>query len=159
MKKKILYFILVFSLAMNASILGAMGYQYYRNNLSKSSVPCPLSPTHEHLYHELGLSASQLTRMEPLAMKFHGRLGELRTAMEGMNGRLLTLLCQKDVDPGQVEGLRKEMAATQDEIQKEVIAHILETKKILEPGQQERFFSLMRQSMAFEFTDGKKGEK
>ena len=40
------------------------------------------------------------------------------------------------------------MAGIQDEIQKEVIAHILETKKILDPKQQNQFFALMRQSMA-----------
>jgi hypothetical protein len=40
------------------------------------------------------------------------------------------------------------MAGIQDGIQKEVIAHILETKKILDSKQQERFFALMRQSMA-----------
>jgi hypothetical protein len=47
-----------------------------------------------------------------------------------------------------VEGLRKEMADIQDEIQKEVIAHIIESKKIFDPKQQERFLTLMRQSMA-----------
>lgn len=39
------------------------------------------------------------------------------------------------------------MAGIQDEIQKEVIAHIIESKKILDPQQQQRFFGLMRQSM------------
>jgi hypothetical protein len=39
------------------------------------------------------------------------------------------------------------MAGIQDEIQKEVIVHILESKKILDPKQQQRFFDLMRQSM------------
>ena len=39
------------------------------------------------------------------------------------------------------------MAGIQDEIQNEVIVHIAETKKILDPKQQERLFDLMRQSM------------
>jgi hypothetical protein len=39
------------------------------------------------------------------------------------------------------------MAGIQDEIQREVIAHITELKKILDPDQQKRFFDLMRQSM------------
>lgn len=70
--------------------------------------------------------------------------------MKGKNTRLVELLGQKDVGPVQVEGLRKEMADIQDEIQKEVIAHILESKKIFDPKQQERFLALMRQSMAEE---------
>jgi Spy/CpxP family protein refolding chaperone len=86
--------------------------------------------------------------MEPLAKKFHERLAELRKAMKGKNTRLVELLGQKDVDPGQIEGLREEMADIQDEIQREVIAHIIESKKIFNPKQQERFLALMRQSMA-----------
>lgn len=68
-------------------------------------------------------------------------------SMEEKKG-LLTDLLQKDDDPVRIEELRKEMAAIQDEIQKEVIVHIIETKKILDPGQQQKFFDLMRQSMS-----------
>ncbi len=148
MKGKGLFFVLILSLAMNASILGGMGYNYYRDASLAKEAPCPLSPSHQHLYQELGLSHSQLAQMEPLAQKFHGRLAELESAMKGKNERLVKLLGQKDVDPGQVEVLRKEIAGVQDEIQKEVIAHILETKKILDPKQQNQFFALMSKSTA-----------
>ena len=150
MNKKGLMVVLVLSLAMNASILGTMGYRYYWSSWWARSAPCPLSPTQQHLYHDLGLSPQQLTNMEPLAQKFHERLAELGTAIKEKNSRLVELLGRKDVDPGQVEVLRKEMGGIQDEIQKEIIAHILESKKILDSKQQERFFDLMRQSMAGE---------
>jgi Spy/CpxP family protein refolding chaperone len=67
--------------------------------------------------------------------------------MEQKREALVTLL-QKNRDPVQIENLRREMAGIQDEIQKEVITHITELKKILDPDQQQRFFDLMRQSMA-----------
>ena len=148
MKGKSLLFILVLSLAINASVLGTMGYHYYRDASLAKDAPCPLSPAHQHLYQQLGLSTPQLAQMEPLAQKFHERLGQLETAMKGKNERLVELLGQKEVDPVQVEGLRKEIAGIQDEIQKEVIAHILETKRILDAKQQKQFFVLMSQSMA-----------
>jgi Spy/CpxP family protein refolding chaperone len=85
--------------------------------------------------------------MDPLAQKFHGRLAELGAIMEEKKGVLIDLL-QKDSDPMSIENLRKEMAGIQDDIQKEVITHIMESKKILDPNQQQRFFDLMRQSMA-----------
>jgi Spy/CpxP family protein refolding chaperone len=150
MNKKGLMVALVLSLAINVSILGTAGYHYYRNSLWTQSAPCPLSPTHQHLYQELGLSTIQLSQMEPLAQKFHERLAELRKAMKGKNTHLVELLGQKDIDSVQVEGLRKEIAGIQDEIQKEVIAHIIESKRIFDPEQQERFLALMRQSMAEE---------
>ena len=148
MKGKSLLFVLVLSLAINASILGTMGYHYYRDVSLAKDAPCPLSPAHQHLYQQLGLSTPQLAQMEPVAQKFHERLGELEAAMKGENERLVELLGQREVDPGQVEGLRREIAGIQDEIQKEVIAHILETKRILDQKQQKQFFALMSQSMA-----------
>ena len=148
MKRKSLLFVLVLSLAINASILGTMGYHYYRDASLAKDAPCPLSPAHQHLYQQLALSTPQLAQMEPVAQKFHERLGELETAMKGGNERLVELLGQKVVDLVQVEGMRKEIAGIQDEIQKEVIAHILESKKILDAKQQKQFFALMSQSMA-----------
>jgi len=148
MKGKVSVFILFLSLTLNASVLGTLGFRYYREASLAKEAPCLLSPSHQHLYQHLGLSAPQLAQMEPLAQKFHERLGKLEMGMKGKNERLVNLLSQKEVDPIQVEGLRKEIAGIQDEIQKEVIAHILESKKILDAKQQNQFFALMSQGMA-----------
>jgi protein CpxP len=146
MKSKWLTVVLVLSLAINAGVLVSMGYHYYVNASTPSSAPCPMSPGDSHLYQSLGLSNLQLSKMEPLAQKFHGRLAELGAAMEEKKEALVTLL-QKNSDPVKIENLRKEMAGIQDEIQKEVIVHIMESKKILDPQQQQRFFDLIRQNM------------
>jgi hypothetical protein len=146
MRSKWLSIILFLSLAINAGVLATTGYHHYRNSSLKPSAPCPVSPGDAHLYQSIGLSTLQLSKMEPLAREFHGRLGELGAAMEKKKETLIDLL-QKDSDPMSIENLRKEMAGIQDEIQKEVIVHIIESKKILDPKQQERFFDLMRQSM------------
>jgi Spy/CpxP family protein refolding chaperone len=146
MRSKWLILILILSLAINAGVLVSMGYHYYVNASTPSSAPCPMSPGDSHLYQSLGLSGVQLSKMEPLAQKFHARLAELGARMEEKK-EILTNLLQKDSDPANIENLRKEMAAIQDEIQKEVITHIMESKRILDPNQQQRFFDLMRQSM------------
>ena len=146
MRSKWLTVVLVLSLAVNAGVLATMGYHYYHNASLTSSAPCPLSPGDSHLYQSLGLSNLQLSKMDPLAQKFHGRLAELGAIMEEKKMVLIDLL-RKDGDPKEIENLRKEMAAIQDEIQKEVITHIMESKKILDAKQQERFFDLMHQSV------------
>jgi Spy/CpxP family protein refolding chaperone len=138
--------VLVLSLAINAAVLGTIGYHYYVNASIPSSRPCPISPGDGHLYQSLGLSKAQLAKIEPIAQKFHARLAELGTAMEGKRELLVDLLA-KDGDPASIGNLQREMAGIQDEIQKEVILHITELKKILNPDQQQRFFDLMRQSM------------
>ena len=146
MKSKWLTVVLVLSLGINAGVFVSMGYHYYLNASTSSTAPCPMSPGDSHLYQSLGLSNLQLSKMEPLAQKFHGRLAELGAVMGEKKETFITLL-QENGDPVKTENLRKEMAGIQDEIQKEVIAHITELKKILDPGQQKRFFDLMRQSM------------
>jgi Spy/CpxP family protein refolding chaperone len=147
MKSKWLVFVLVLSLAVNAAVLATTGYHYYLTASAKTAAPCPLSPGDNHVYQSLGLSAAQLSKMEPLAKKFHSRLAELGAAMEGKRELLVDLLA-KDGDAASIENLRREMAGIQDEIQREVISHIIATKKILDPKQQQRFFDLMKQSMA-----------
>jgi len=147
MKAKVVISILVLSLAINGAVLATMGYHYYRNNYLNPSAPCPVSTGDHHLYQEMGLSSQQLARMEPLARKFHSRLEKLGASMEGKKESLVDLLGQKDIDPAKIEDLRREMAGIQDEIQKEVIEHILETRKVLDVGQQQQFFNLMRQSI------------
>ena len=146
MRSKWLIFVLVLSIAINAAVLATMGYHYYLSPSTKTLAPCPMSPGDNHLYQSLGLSNLQLSKMEPLAQKFHERLAELGALMEGEKELLVDLL-QKDSDPVNIENLRKEMAAIQDDIQKEVITHIMESKKILDSKQQQRFFDLMRESM------------
>ena len=146
MKSRWLTVVLVLSLAINAGVFVSMGYHYYVNASTSSTAPCPMSPGDSHLYQSLGLSKIQLSKMEPLAQKFHARLAELEALMETKKKILVTLL-QEDSDPVSIENLRKEMAGIQDEIQKEVITHIKELKKILGADQQQRFFDLMRQNM------------
>ena len=146
MRSKWLVFSLALSLAINAAVLATIGYHYYRNTCLVQSVPCPMSPGDSHLYQSLDLSKDQLSKMEPLAQKFHIRLAELGSTMEGKRELMVDLL-SKGGDSPEVETLRKEMASIQGEIQKEVIAHIGEIKRILDPSQQQRFFTLMRQTM------------
>jgi len=138
MNKKGLMVALVLSLAINISIL-----EHPATIITGIPGGCdpPLAPYPQLMNtftRNLASPRFKLSQMEPLAKKFHERLTELRKGMKGKNTRLVELLSQKEIDQVQVQGLRKEMADIQDEIQKEVIAHIIESKKIFDPKQQER---------------------
>jgi hypothetical protein len=146
MKAKWLTAVLILSLAINAGMLGTMGYHYYRYDSASPSAPCFVAPGDGYLYQSLGLSQSQLEKMEPLARKFHSRLAELGAVMQEKKGMLVDFL-QKDDNPTLIENLQKEMADIQGEIQKEIIVHIRETKKLFDTQQQKHFFDLMRKSM------------
>src|SRR4030066_940255 len=114
MRSKWLTIVLFSSLAINAGVLAAMGYHYHRNASLTSSAPCPVAPGDTHLYQSLGLSKLQLSKMEPLAQKFHSRLAELGAAMEIKKDLLVNLLA-KDGDPANIENLRRETGGIQGE--------------------------------------------
>ena len=139
--------ILIFSLAINAAVLGVCGYHYYRYTCAAASIYCPLSSGDQHLYQRLGLSDSQLEKMAPLARTFHEKLDKLSLETERKRELLVNLLSREAVDSGKIESLRKDMSGIQDQIQREVITHLLDVCKILNPEQKELFFALLRRSM------------
>ena len=146
MSRKFLIAILTLSLAVNLSGLVTIGYHYYRNTCLTPSAPCPLSPEDNHLYQSLGLSPGQLETMASLSQSFHGRLGELEALIAAKRNLLIDALGEEKIDLPRTETIRKEIAGYQDEIQKEVITHIAESKKIMTPDQQKRFIELLRAS-------------
>jgi hypothetical protein len=147
MKGKLLVVILTLSLVVNASAVATIGYHYWRNTCLTPSAPCPLNPEDHHPYQDLGLSSEQLAKMALLAQAFHGRLDELEAAVETKRNLLIDCLGEKEIDLPLTETIRKEIAGYQDEVQKEVIAHIAESKKIMTPDQQKRFIELLRASL------------
>ncbi len=146
MKGKLLIVVLTLSLAVNASAVATIGYHYWRNFCLTPSAPCPLTQEERHPYQELGLSPEQLAKMTTLAGSFHGRLNELQAAVEARRNLLIDCLGANEIDLPRTEALRKEIAGYQDEVQKEVINHIAESKKIMTPDQQKRFIELLRTS-------------
>src|SRR4030043_2108108 len=104
MRSKWLILILILSLAINLAVLATVGYHYYRNASNRPSAPCPMSPGDSHLYQSLGLSNLQLSKMEPLAQKFHERLAELGACVEG-GKELFVDLFQKNSAPVNIENL------------------------------------------------------
>jgi len=146
MKRQTLTVILILSLAVNVATLATVGYHYWRNTCLTPAAPCPLNPSDGHLYESLGLSSEQTARMAKLAQSFHRRLGELDSAVGAKRNLLIDLLGEESPDPARTETIRKEIAGLQDEIQKAVILHIAEAKKVMNADQQRRFIELLRLS-------------
>jgi hypothetical protein len=136
--------LLIFSLVLNAAVIGAVGYNHFTQPVPGFAQPCAIGDG--HLYQRLGLTDSQLQQIQPLAHGFHSRIADLKSSMALKKDRLLYLL-RVENDPEKLKELQMQMAATQQTIQADVIAHITEIKKVLNEKQQEQFFALMYQSM------------
>jgi Spy/CpxP family protein refolding chaperone len=148
MKTKALFFILILSLSANIAVISMIGYHYYRNYCIMPAVSCPLNQESHHLYQSLGLSDAQLAKMAPLSKEFHARLAVLESQVITKRDFLVRLLESEEVDKSRIEGARKEISVIQDEIQREVVVHISQTRNILNPEQRKLFFELLRDSAA-----------
>ena len=148
MKSKFLYFALVLSLAVNLAVMATVGYHYYRNVCVAPAAPCPLNQSGRHLYESLGLSERQLAAITPLSQPFHARLADLDSQIATKRNYLIDLLGKAETDRGGIETTRKEIAALQDEIQRDVILHITQIGAILDPDQKKRFMDMLRAGMA-----------
>lgn len=146
MRGKLLIVILTLSLAVNASAVATIGYHYWRNICLTPSTPCPLNQEEHYPYQDVCLSPEQLAKMESFSKSFHSHLRGLEALIAAKRNLLIDLLGEKEIDLPKTEAVRKEIAGYQDEIQKEVIAHIGESKKILNPEQQKQFIELLRAS-------------
>jgi len=148
MNNRWLLMVLVLSLAVNTAVLAVGSYNWYCGRHLLSTALHPSDKMDHHFYQVLGLTPAQLAKMDPMAAAFHSHLESLHSAMAEKKDQMVNLLSLKNRVSGQIEKLREEMAATQDSIQKLVISHVLEVKAILDLDQQERFFDLLRRSMA-----------
>ncbi len=147
MQNKWLTMVLIVSLAMNAAFVAVAGYGYFHNRGRMRSDTGHLADKGNHFYEMLGLTQDQLTQMTPMAESFHGQVNRLHADMRIKKESMIRMLRGEKAAEERVEALRGEMAAIQDRIQKEVIAHILDVKEILDSDQQEHFFDLLHERM------------
>jgi Spy/CpxP family protein refolding chaperone len=148
MKTKLLFPTLILSLFVNIVIISTAGFHYYRNYCLTTAVPCPLNQGSHHLYQSLGLSDVQLAKMEPLSNVFHTRLAALESQVTAKRDLMIRLLEKEEIDLIHIEEARTEIAAIQDEIQREVVVHITQTRDILNPEQRKHFFKMLQDSAA-----------
>ena len=147
MKHRGIVMILVLSLAVNAAALAVAGHNYYRKTSLSTRAASPSPEKEHHFYQALQLTQAQVAKIDPMAKSFHGRLESLHSAMGAKRDLMVSLLGQENVAHNEIEKLREDMAAIQDNIQKIVISHILDVRAILDSNQQDRFFTLLRKSM------------
>jgi len=147
MKRRWMGLLLILSLTINMAVIVVAGYQSYQQDNQAVPVTDLETGRSHHFFHVLGLSKSQMSEMESMAALFHNQLTKLYSTMEIKKNLLFKLLSQKDVTPSQAEQLQKQIAIVQENIQREVIYHLLDIKTILNENQQKQFFELLQASM------------
>jgi Spy/CpxP family protein refolding chaperone len=146
MKNKRLKYILLLSLLMNFSLLGAAGYNYYQySHQSRFRLPAPVNCGIQgnHLFSELSLKPEQIKLFQQKAAAFHSSLGKKRQEVESLREGLFGFIRADSPDSQAIQGTIVQINRIQEEMQRLVVAHMLEFKTLLDKDQRMKFLSLI----------------
>lgn len=160
MKNNLLKYILIVSLLLNFSLLGAAGYTYYQQSrhraeapLGYGTLPGRTAPhSHgirgNHLFGELSLKPEQMEVFQQKAISFHGALDKKRQEVDRLRGSLFGFIRAEPLDQEAIETAIAQINSRQHDMQKMVVAHMLEFKSMLDREQQKKFLHLIEGAMA-----------
>jgi Spy/CpxP family protein refolding chaperone len=157
MKNNLLKYLLVLSLLLNFSFLGAAGYAHYQRNRYPSTpfgygppgrVPAASPSIHPHLFEALSLSPEQRKIFEQKAVFFHEALDKKREEVDRLRTSLFSLMRAESPNSKAIEATISEINRAQEDMQKLVVAHMLQFKSMLNEDQQRKFFDLIQGAMA-----------
>jgi Spy/CpxP family protein refolding chaperone len=147
MKNSVLKFLLIASLILNISFLGAAGYQYYKKSTSWTS-PFGYTMKKGHfLFEGLSLRPDQLKTMREAATRFRAVIDEKRQAIAAKRKELLMLMRQDNPDRNAIATVVSEISGMQEEMQRMIAMHMLDMKTGLDKEQQKKFLDLIDNAM------------
>ena len=145
MRKKFLILVAVLLVGFSVSLIAAR-YQFWRAEKIRHHE----SGQHScyFLHKHLSLSASQKGCMEALDKPFRSKVNQLKAELRQKRDELSTLLLEPNPIDESINAKLGEIATLQVELQKVVVAHLLEIKEILTPEQQKRFFGMIIEELS-----------
>ena len=147
MKNSTLKFLLLVSVILNISFLGAAGYQYYKKSTYWTS-PFGYKIQKGHfLFEELSLRPDQMKAMRETATKFRAVIDEKRQAVASKRKELITMMRQDNPDRNAIAAVVSEISGMQEEMQRMIAMHMLDMKAGLDKEQQNKFLDLIDNAM------------
>ena len=154
MKTNLVKFVLVLSLALNISFLAAAGYTYYKDSGHWYS---PLGFRIEKgrfLFEKLSLRPGQFEAMRERAIPFRAEIDKKKKAIFEKREELFNLLRADNPDKQAIEAKISGINGMQADMQRAIVAHILDMKAILNKGQKKKFLDLIESAMKGEKREG-----
>ena len=156
MKDSILKYILIVSLLMNFSLLGAAAYTHYRQIhyhhtapfFEPGGTPGPHAPCGPDMFFDaLSLKPEQVKLFQQKAVMFHADLNKKRQEVDSLRGSLLALMRADNPDGKAIEATIAHINKEQEQMQKTVVSHMLEFKSMLDRDQQKKFMVMIEGAM------------
>ena len=156
MKDNLLKYILIVSLLLNFSLLGAAAYTHYRQTrfgpppfvglIGVPGRPGPFGPGMP--FEKLSLKPDQVKVFQQKAALFHSALAKKRQEVDRLREGLFGLIRADNPDSQAIQGTIIQINRTQEDMQRVVVAHMLEFKALLDKDQQKKFLDLIEGAMA-----------
>lgn len=155
MNKHALKYVLIISLLLNFSFLGAAGYTHYQQTRHptgplghdfRGQTP-PGSTAQTHIFETLALKPDQLRIFHEKAGLFHETLDKKQMRVAALRISLLDLMRADNPDRNAIQAAITEISVAQREMQESVVAHMLEFKSMLDKDQAKKFLSLIQGAM------------
>jgi Spy/CpxP family protein refolding chaperone len=147
MKNSTLKFLLLISLILNISFLGAAGYQYYKKSTSWTSPFGYMIKKDHFLFEGLSLRPDQLKTMRETATRFRTVIDEKRQAIATKRKELIVLMRQDNPDRKALASVVSEISGMQEEMQRMIAIHMLDMKAGMDKDQQKKFLDLIDNAM------------
>jgi len=153
MKNKVLKFILILSLLLNASMLVSATYTHYNQSRHETRpLACGLQKSgdqvHNCLFEQLSLKPDQLRTMQQKASTFHTDLNRKGLEIGQKRSFLVNLMRAANPDAKAIDSNIAQINLLQLNIQQIAVAHMLEFKGMLDKDQQKKFLDLIDRAMA-----------
>jgi Spy/CpxP family protein refolding chaperone len=148
MENNFFKYILVLSLLLNISFLGAAGYTYYQSSYAPVAGSLNCDPKSNYLFRQLSLKPEQIKILQQKALSFHDLMGKKKQEIGQMRESLFGFLRADNSDNQAIQETILKINRTQAEMQKMVVAHMLEFKALLDKDQKNKFLNLVEGAMA-----------
>jgi len=154
MKKKFIIYALIILTVINLAALGTFLFHRFKG-CSRSQADHRQAEGFEQVKQELSLAAEQITKFREFRKSFHAELDSLSVKQNDLRRQLVQELAATAPDRERLSEINERINRLQIEAQERVIEHLLEVKAILDPGQQEKFLSIILQRLTSSTGPGK----
>ena len=155
MKDNLLKYILIVSLLLNFSLLGAAAYTHYRQTrfgppplaglIGGPGRSGPFGPG--MLFEKLSLRPEQIKLFQQKAVVFHNALAKKRQEVDRLRNSLIALIRAGTPDHKAIAETITQINKIQEDMQKTVVSHMLEFKSMLDMDQQKKFLDMIEGAM------------
>jgi Spy/CpxP family protein refolding chaperone len=143
-KRNVLLYLVIFSLALNLGTIGTLVYLRYQDQGQRFSREIP-PPLHMRaLWGDLKLDPSQRQALHALFPEHRGKVMEIRGELAQKRQELFNLLSDESPDLPAVQAKVREISVLQGKLEEELVRFLLEFKKHLKPEQSAAFLGLVQ---------------